>query len=110
MPNHIFDNLNQWFSDIFLLGIETGILYPHKSLVGQKRQFHLVVEARDEAGNGNNYDKAVIHVQVLNVNDNKPKFIMPAVDNATVEITEVRKLLIELISSTRLCPFGQMNY
>ncbi|XP_044756698.1 cadherin-87A [Coccinella septempunctata] len=74
--------------DIFLLGIESGILYPHKSLIGQKRQFHLVVEARDEAGNGKHYDRAVIHIQVLNVNDHKPVFIMPALDNATVEITE----------------------
>ncbi|XP_045467864.1 cadherin-87A isoform X2 [Harmonia axyridis] len=74
--------------DIFLLGIETGILYPHKSLVGQKRQYRLVVEARDEAGNGKFSDRAVIHIQVLNVNDHKPVFIMPALYNSTVEVTE----------------------
>lgn len=78
-----------FFLDIFLLGIESGILYPHKSLIGQSRMFHLVIEARDGAGSGHLSDKAEVFVQVLNVNEYKPTFIMPALSNATVELTEV---------------------
>lgn len=69
--------------------METGILYPHKSLLGQTRDFHLEVEARDGAGNGHLFDKAIVHVHVLNVNEHKPEFIMPALSNATVEVLEV---------------------
>ena len=76
-------------ADIFLLGVETGILYPHKSLLGQNRDFRLQIEARDGGGNGQLFDRAVINVQVLNVNEHRPEFIMPFLQNATVEITEV---------------------
>lgn len=76
-------------TDVFLLGVETGILYPHKSLLGQKRNFHLIIEARDGGGNGQLFDRAVINVQVLNVNEHRPDFIIPFLPNATVEITEV---------------------
>ncbi|CAH0559618.1 unnamed protein product [Brassicogethes aeneus] len=75
-------------NDIFLMGVETGILYPHKSLLGQTKKFKLVVEARDGGGNGHNTDKAIVYVQVINVNDHKPTFIMPALPNATIEVTE----------------------
>lgn len=75
-------------NDVFLLGIETGILYPHKSLLGQTRNFHLRVEARDGAGNGQLFDEATINVHVLNVNEHQPDFIMPALPNATVEVLE----------------------
>lgn len=76
-------------SDVFLLGIETGILYPHKPLVGQSRDYNLIVEARDGAGNGQLYDRAAVNVNILNVNDHKPEFIMPSVENATMEVMEV---------------------
>lgn len=69
--------------------METGILYPHKSLVGRTGKYNLVVEARDGAGNGEQYDRADVTIQVLNVNDNAPKFIKPAEPNSTVEILEV---------------------
>ncbi|XP_049820113.1 cadherin-87A isoform X2 [Aethina tumida] len=75
-------------NDIFLIGVETGILYPHKSLLGQTRNFKLVVEARDGGGNGQNTDRATVNVQVLNVNEYEPLFIMPALPNATIEVTE----------------------
>ncbi|KAJ8969553.1 hypothetical protein NQ314_001705 [Rhamnusium bicolor] len=75
-------------NDIFILGVETGILYPHKSLVGQTKDFHLVVEARDGSGNGQLFDRARINVYVLNVNEHKPEFVMPMLSNATVEILE----------------------
>nr|CAH7738219.1 unnamed protein product [Callosobruchus chinensis] len=75
-------------NDVFLLGMETGILYPHKPLLGQTRDFHLTIEARDGEGNGRMYDRATINVHVLNVNEHKPEFIMPATANATVEVLE----------------------
>lgn len=68
---------------------ETGILYPHASLIGKARHFHLVVEARDGAGNGQFTDHTAIDVEVLDVNQDKPVFIMPALANATVEVPEV---------------------
>lgn len=79
---------------MFLLGVDTGILYPHKSLIGQPREFQLLVEARDGAGHGHLYDRATINVQILNVNEYKPTFIMPALPNATVEVTEVSYNLV----------------
>ncbi|EEZ99177.2 cadherin 23 [Tribolium castaneum] len=90
-------------NDVFLLGVETGILYPHKSLLGQKRNFHLVIEARDGGGNGQLFDRAVINVQVLNVNEHRPDFIIPFLPNATVEITEnaaVENYLVMTVKAT----------
>lgn len=74
--------------EIFSLNPETGILYPHASLIGKARHFHLVVEARDGAGNGQFTDHTAIDVEVLDVNQDKPVFIMPALANATVEVPE----------------------
>ncbi|GLV42165.1 Cadherin 87A, partial [Carabus blaptoides fortunei] len=73
---------------IFSLDPETGILYPHASLIGQARHFHLVVEARDGEGNGQFTDHTAIDIEVLDVNQDKPVFIMPALANATVEVPE----------------------
>lgn len=77
------------FADVFLLGVETGILYPHKSLMGQTRDFHLVVEAKDSSDHMQLYDRSTINVHVLNINEQRPEFIMPALPNATVEVLEV---------------------
>lgn len=75
-------------NDIFLLGMDTGILYAHKSLMGLTKVFNLIVEARDGAGNGNLFDRATLKVHVQNVNDHKPEFVMPYLPNATVEVME----------------------
>lgn len=74
---------------MFILGDETGILYPHKMLIGQTEEFHLVIEARDGEGPTALSDRAIINIQVLNVNEHKPTFVLPALANATVEVTEV---------------------
>ena len=71
---------------MFRIDSETGILYPKKSLHGQPRHFHLVVEGRDA---GDLTDRATVDIDILNVNQNKPTFIMPASLNATVEVPEV---------------------
>lgn len=51
--------------------------------------YQLIIEARDGDGIGSLSDRATINVEVLNVNEHKPTFIMPALTNATVEVTEV---------------------
>lgn len=68
---------------------DTGVLYPHKTLEGRKHTYQLIIEARDGDGIGSLSDRATINVEVLNVNEHKPTFIMPALPNATVEVTEV---------------------
>lgn len=79
------------FLDVFLIGLDTGILYAHKSLLGLTKTFHLIVEARDGAGNGELHDKATLKVHVINVNDHKPVFVMPYLPNSTVEVLEVKQ-------------------
>lgn len=74
--------------EIFSLDPVTGILFPHASLVGKARNYHLVVEARDGEGNGQYTDHSAIDIEVLDVNQDKPEFIMPALANATVEVPE----------------------
>lgn len=49
----------------------------------------LIIEARDGDGIGSLSDRATINIEVLNVNEHRPTFIMPALPNATVEVTEV---------------------
>lgn len=83
---HIFS------ADIFLLGEESGILYPHKSLMGNTAEFQLVIEAKDGDGPAALSDRAIINIQVMNVNEHQPTFILPALSNATIEVTEVRLL------------------
>ena len=74
---------------MFKLDAETGILYPAESLEGKPRDFHLVVEGRDEGGNGPHADTTTIDIEIRDVNQNKPVFIMPSLPNATIEVPEV---------------------
>lgn len=62
--------------------------------MSQMREFHLTVEARDGEGHGHLFDHTTVNIQVLNVNEHKPMFVMPALPNATVEITEVGSLIV----------------
>ncbi|PNF35261.1 hypothetical protein B7P43_G04794, partial [Cryptotermes secundus] len=73
---------------VFKLEPETGILYPAESLEGKSREFHLVVEGRDEEGNGPHADTTTIDIEIRDVNQNKPVFIMPSLPNATIEVPE----------------------
>ncbi|CAH1126852.1 unnamed protein product [Ceutorhynchus assimilis] len=86
-------------NDLFLIGMDTGIIYAHKSLLGQTRTFHLKIEARDGAGDGDLYDRADLKIHVINVNDHKPVFVMPYLPNSTVDVLEnaAAKGLIALI-------------
>lgn len=72
----------------FMLDTNSGILYPATSLMGRKGQHKLKVEARDGIGFGPHTDHAEIIIDVIEVNQHRPVFIMPALSNATVEIQE----------------------
>lgn len=72
----------------FKLDANSGILYPATSLMGHKGQYTLKVEARDGVGFGPHSDITEIIVDVIEVNQHRPVFIMPALSNATVEIQE----------------------
>jgi hypothetical protein len=71
-----------------MLDVNSGILYPATSLMGRKGQYKLKVEARDGVGFGPHTDLAEIIIDVIEVNQHRPVFIMPALSNATVEIQE----------------------
>uniref|UniRef100_A0A336M3D8 CSON011390 protein n=1 Tax=Culicoides sonorensis TaxID=179676 RepID=A0A336M3D8_CULSO len=72
----------------FILDPDSGILYPRKGLAGQKGQFTIEIEARDGVGQGPHTDNAEIIIEVHSINQHRPKFIMPALANATIEIPE----------------------
>lgn len=57
-------------------------------------QYTLQVEARDGFGSGPFTDNAEIIIVVQSINNHRPTFIMPALSNASVELPEVNKLLI----------------
>lgn len=72
----------------FSLDANSGILYPAKSLMGHQGRYTLKVEARDGLGFGPNTDFCEIVIDVIEVNQHRPMFIIPALSNATVEIQE----------------------
>lgn len=74
--------------DVFRIDVETGIIYPQKSLIGQQKHYHLVIEGKDGGGRS---DKTSVEIKVQSVNQHKPTFIIPSAFNATVEIPEVDK-------------------
>jgi len=77
---------------VFKLDAGTGILYPAERLEGKPREFHLLVEGRDEEGSGPHADTTNIDIEIRDVNQNKPVFIMPSLPNATIEVPEVRSV------------------
>ena len=40
-------------------------------------------------GDDMNVDEAIVHIRIVDINQEKPKFIIPSTPNATVEIPEV---------------------
>lgn len=70
--------------EAFSLDFNSGILYPKRSLLGLLKHFKLTVEVTDSKFT----DTAVIDVNVLDVNQNKPVFKEPSSANASVLIPE----------------------
>ncbi|KAM7364223.1 cadherin 87A isoform 3-T5 [Cochliomyia hominivorax] len=71
---------------LFKLDSQTGIIYPARSLNGQKGVYELIISARDTQGSGTMeaFTKAIITVK--GVNQHRPQFLIPALSNATIEI------------------------
>lgn len=80
----------------FKLDANSGILYPGISLVGRAGTYTIKIEARDGLGSGPHSDTADVIINVLEINQHRPVFIMPALSNATVEIVEVTFLIDKL--------------
>lgn len=89
------------YDNTFILDPDSGILYPRKSLLGQKGQFTIEIEARDGLGQGPHKDNAEIIIEVHTINQHRPKFIMPALANATIEIPENLALADYLVMTVK---------
>ncbi|KAI9552006.1 hypothetical protein GHT06_022343 [Daphnia sinensis] len=76
---------------LFTLDASTGILYPALPLTNHSREYTLSVEVRDLNGTGTNFDRATVKIHVQSVNQNKPRFIVPSLANATIHIPENSK-------------------
>ncbi|KAK8743275.1 hypothetical protein OTU49_001344 [Cherax quadricarinatus] len=72
----------------FWLDPETGILYPARTLLATPSNYNLTILARDLNGTGEFSDETIVEITVLPQNQHKPKFISPAVPNATVLVQE----------------------
>lgn len=72
-------------NDAFRIDSGSGILYPSKSLHGERGQFSMEIEATDDLGRGNSAFAEVI-IDIYVINQNKPNFILP--DTDTIEIQE----------------------
>lgn len=64
-------------------------MYAHRPLLGKTGAYTLEIEAIDEGGKGPFNTKTVANINVINVNENKPVFIIPSTPNSTIEVTEV---------------------
>ncbi|XP_075145328.1 cadherin 87A [Haematobia irritans] len=71
---------------LFRLDPQSGILYPAKSLNGQKGVYELIIAARDELGHGSAEATTKVVVNIKGVNQHRPVFLNPALSNATIEI------------------------
>uniref|UniRef100_A0A1I8MKU3 Cadherin domain-containing protein n=1 Tax=Musca domestica TaxID=7370 RepID=A0A1I8MKU3_MUSDO len=71
---------------LFRLDAQTGILYPARSLNGQKGVYELTISARDTQGSGTMEATTKAIVNVMGVNQHRPVFVIPASSNATIEI------------------------
>ncbi|CAL4115826.1 unnamed protein product, partial [Meganyctiphanes norvegica] len=76
--------------ELFKLDSETGIIYPAQILDASQPQHTLTIIARDMAGaeGGSESENAFVEIEVLPQNQHKPKFIRPALPNATITIKE----------------------
>lgn len=72
----------------FYLDPESGILYPATELVAKQTKYNLTIVARDLNGTGEYSDVATVEITVLPQNQHKPKFLSPALPNATVPVKE----------------------
>ncbi|XP_054711474.1 cadherin-87A-like [Uloborus diversus] len=87
--------------EVFGINEESGVIYPTRELPENIKSFKLKVRAMNP-GDESNVDEAIIHVKIVEINQEKPKFIIPATQNATVEIPEnqsVPDFLVLIVSA-----------
>ena len=65
------------------------MVFPNTSLIGRTKTYHLLVEARDMDGDGPNFDRANVVIEVQEVNGNAPRIVTPSYKNSTLHIFEV---------------------
>ncbi|KAF8763163.1 Cadherin-87A like protein [Argiope bruennichi] len=86
---------------VFDINQETGVIYPVKELPENVKSFKLRVRAANP-GDEENIDEAIVRIKIVEINQDKPKFIVPATPNATVEILEnqsVPDFLVLIVSA-----------
>nr|XP_042894521.1 cadherin-87A [Parasteatoda tepidariorum] len=86
---------------VFDMNGESGVIYPKKELPENVKAFKLKVRA-ENINDGTSMDEAIVHVRIVEINQDKPKFIVPATPNATVEIPEnqsVPDFLVMIVSA-----------
>ncbi|KAG8178249.1 hypothetical protein JTE90_000350 [Oedothorax gibbosus] len=72
---------------VFDINQDTGVIYSTKELPENVKSFKLRVRAMNPEDD-TNMDEAIVRVKIVEINQEKPKFIIPATPNATVEIPE----------------------
>lgn len=85
----------------FRIDSESGVIYPVKVIAEHLKEFTLRVRAGDRDGEGHNFDEANVKIKVLEINQEKPKFIFPASVNATIEIPENQNIQHYLIMTVK---------
>lgn len=75
--------------NLFRLHSESGILYPAKNLTGQKGVYELLISAQDNQETNTKASTCRAIITVMEVNQHRPTFIIPALSNATIEIPSV---------------------
>lgn len=72
--------------DMFKIDPDSGIIYPTNSFEGHTRDFILTIEAIDNIGKGPYSDSAEVRITVVRVNQNKPIFVFPSINNESIEL------------------------
>ncbi|XP_055375511.1 cadherin-87A [Condylostylus longicornis] len=71
---------------LFRLDQMSGTIYPYESLQGRKGVYSLRIEARDNQGSGHNPSFARAVIEIYDVNQHQPKFVVPSEQNTTLEL------------------------
>lgn len=78
--------------NLFKLDEESGILYPAQNLTGHKGVYELLISAQDNQNVESMQSTCRAIITIMEVNQHRPMFVMPALSNATIEIPTVSSL------------------
>ncbi|XP_076318163.1 cadherin 87A isoform X1 [Tachypleus tridentatus] len=85
----------------FAINEEKGSIYPAQPFEETLKNYLLRVQARDQNGRGTNYDETTVTIEIVEVNQDKPRFLVPASLNATVEIPENQSISDYLVMTVK---------